>query len=147
MSVHRTALGGGSSAGPAGGEASHVETLRCELPVGGAACGTARGRLRGQFADQLPCSTAADAELVLTELVANAVAASADVGIVMLTIRLISSALLIEVFDESEALPSPRCADDLSENGRGLQLVEVLTQSWGWHPVANGKIVWGLFLL
>jgi anti-sigma regulatory factor (Ser/Thr protein kinase) len=30
----------------------------------------------------------------------------------------------------------------LAENGRGLLLVELLADSWGWRPENGGKLVW-----
>ena len=149
MSVHRTAWGIESSADPAIGLEGplHAAALYCDLPISNTACRSARGHLRRHLGDQLSCSIAADAELVLTELVANAVAASMDGDVIKLAVQLTGGVLLIAVFDESEAPPKPSDADELSEDGRGLRLVEGLTQTWGWHPVAGGKIVWGLILL
>jgi hypothetical protein len=43
--------------------------------------------------------------------------------------------------------PVPREADWVAESGRGLHLVESFSQSWGWHPVAVGKVVWAVFEL
>jgi anti-sigma regulatory factor (Ser/Thr protein kinase) len=30
----------------------------------------------------------------------------------------------------------------LAENGRGLLLVDLLADSWGWRPENGGKLVW-----
>lgn len=41
-------------------------------------------------------------------------------------------------------------ADDQSESGRGLFLVEAFSDSWGWEAVggtSTGKVVWALFRL
>ncbi|MBF9070190.1 ATP-binding protein [Streptacidiphilus fuscans] len=51
------------------------------------------------------------------------------------------------VTDPCENGPVPREADWVAESGRGLHLVESFSQSWGWHPVAVGKVVWAVFEL
>jgi hypothetical protein len=49
------------------------------------------------------------------------------------------------VSDPSTDGPVAREADFIAESGRGLHLVDSFSQSWGWHPVAAGKVVWALF--
>jgi hypothetical protein len=49
------------------------------------------------------------------------------------------------VSDPSERGPVPREADWIAESGRGLHLVESFSQSWGWHPISVGKVVWAVF--
>ncbi len=49
------------------------------------------------------------------------------------------------VSDPSTSGPVAREADFIAESGRGLHLVDSFSQSWGWHPVAAGKVVWALF--
>ncbi|WP_370093818.1 ATP-binding protein [Streptacidiphilus sp. MAP12-20] len=51
------------------------------------------------------------------------------------------------VTDPCEEGPVPREADWIAESGRGLHLVESFSQSWGWHPIAVGKVVWAVFEL
>ncbi|MEY9846761.1 ATP-binding protein [Streptacidiphilus sp. MAP5-3] len=51
------------------------------------------------------------------------------------------------VTDPCENGPVPREADWVAESGRGLHLVESFSQSWGWHPVTVGKVVWAVFEL
>jgi hypothetical protein len=88
----------------------------------------------------------ADAVLVVTELVANAVAVSSDSASIGLLAHLVGPELLVEVFDRSSDVPRARCTDPLmlDEDGRGLLLVAELTRAWGWHPVTGGKVVWAL---
>ncbi|MFI9157932.1 ATP-binding protein [Kitasatospora aureofaciens] len=86
-------------------------------------------------------SSIADAELALVELISNAwrhgrtpspaVAISAEGG----TVRVV-------VADRSSELPQRRVFNELSESGRGLQLVEGLTHRWGAEPLKLGKRVW-----
>ncbi|MEV6971857.1 ATP-binding protein [Kitasatospora sp. NPDC093806] len=52
--------------------------------------------------------------------------------------------LRVEVADASQAAPAPRHAgpDCDATNGRGLELVELLCDRWGWYPDGSGKRVW-----
>lgn len=97
-------------------------------------------------------------ELVVSELVTNAVSASVDKnqrphytdghGPACVHLRLSTDrrTVLVEVWDENFRPPEPNqaCLDD--ESGRGLMLVEALTERWGWDLPASGrgKIVWAL---
>ena len=97
-------------------------------------------------------------ELVVSELVTNAVRASADhdgrprysadSGLACIHLRLSTdgTAALLEVWDENSGLPAPTRADLDDESGRGLLLVEALAARWGWdlHPSGRGKVVWAL---
>jgi two-component sensor histidine kinase len=48
----------------------------------------------------------------------------------------------VEVADASRAAPAPRHAAGDATNGRGLELVEMLCDRWGWYPDGSGKRVW-----
>ncbi|QMU76062.1 ATP-binding protein [Streptacidiphilus sp. PB12-B1b] len=56
-----------------------------------------------------------------------------------------SPQVVCAVSDPSTSGPVAREADFIAESGRGLHLVDSFSQSWGWHPVAAGKVVWALF--
>ncbi|WP_042419887.1 ATP-binding protein [Streptacidiphilus anmyonensis] len=80
--------------------------------------------------------------------------AVADVAVAELPAPLIRLSLVrnepqvvCAVSDPSERGPVPREADWIAESGRGLHLVESFSQSWGWHPIAVGKVVWAVFEL
>jgi two-component sensor histidine kinase len=82
------------------------------------------------------------AELLVSELVTNAVRyAQGKIGL-----RLVKEdqarALFCEVLDDSAALPRLRHPDDSDERGRGLQVVSQLAQRWGARRAAAGKVVW-----
>ncbi|MFD3584143.1 SpoIIE family protein phosphatase [Streptomyces sp. NPDC058683] len=78
-------------------------------------------------------------ELIVSELVTNAVRHSTD----PIGLRLIQhQALTCEVFDTSECLPRPSRAHPTDENGRGLFLVAQLSRRWDSRPVSGGKVVW-----
>lgn len=98
------------------------------------------------------------AELVVSELVTNAVSASVDEdqrphytdghGAACVRLRLSTDrrVVLVEVWDGNVMPPEPNQAGLDDESGRGLMLVEALAERWGWDLAANGrgKIVWAL---
>ena len=55
-------------------------------------------------------------------------------------------AALVEVWDENARLPEPAKPSLADESGRGLMLVDALTERWGWElpQSGRGKIVWAL---
>jgi hypothetical protein len=86
-------------------------------------------------------------ELIASELATNVVQASSDpVGnprydpdgrLPLIWLRLLSDRqkVMLEVWDNLPAAlgaPVTRHADDEDESGRGLDMVEVLSEDWGW---------------
>jgi Histidine kinase-like ATPase domain len=95
----------------------------------------------------------ADATLIVAELAANAVshtvppAANSEPGGEFLGLRLLRrpGEVICAVLDPSDAAPALVRPDSLEEGGRGLQLVDALSDVWGWSPVAGrGKAVWAI---
>jgi anti-sigma regulatory factor (Ser/Thr protein kinase) len=91
----------------------------------------------------------ASAELLVTELVTNAVAAlrsAGQVAPVRLWLLADRTRVLILVWDASLRPPVPVNAGHDAENGRGLLLVAALSQEWDWYfpPHTGGKVVWAL---
>ncbi|MFF6774672.1 ATP-binding protein [Streptomyces sp. NPDC012637] len=81
------------------------------------------------------------AALALTELVANVVRHVPGRRCTVLILRE-PFGLRVEV---SDAVPGPviaKAADPLAEAGRGLVLVEAVTDRWGCTETALGKTVW-----
>jgi anti-sigma regulatory factor (Ser/Thr protein kinase) len=79
------------------------------------------------------------AELLVSELVTNAVRyAQGQIGLRLV----LEGGLVIEVLDDSAALPRLRHPDDQDERGRGLQVVSQIAQRWGARRAVSGKIVW-----
>lgn len=79
------------------------------------------------------------AELLVSELVTNAVRYAQG----KITLRLVlEGGLVIEVLDESAALPRLRHPDDSDERGRGLQVVSQVAARWGARRAVSGKVVW-----
>jgi len=91
------------------------------------------------------------AELLVSELVTNAVRTSAalpEAQHSLPTVRMWLSAdherVLVQVWDADHQLPVPEQPDPDAERGRGLLLVESLSEAWGaYRPQRSiGKIVW-----
>ena len=100
-------------------------------------------------------STAEAAELIVSELVTNAVRFSgdpartlryserADAGLIALSLRHFPDGLLIEVYDTDSNPPVLCAADDDAENGRGLMLIDALAKDWSYFfPPGGGKVVY-----
>ncbi|MFF9201762.1 ATP-binding protein [Streptomyces sp. NPDC014986] len=92
-----------------------------------------------------------DAALVMTELAANAVthAAPRCAGVpdIRLGFRLEPAHLLLTVSDPDDhapvRAPGAGSAAGLEEHGRGLCIVDALSEAWGWMPTPPaGKTVW-----
>lgn len=83
-----------------------------------------------------------DAELVVTELVENAVR-HGHTGCEV-TVELSERGLRIAVRDGSAALPRRVTRGSTEPGGRGLLLVERLSRAWGFELAGSGKIVWAL---
>jgi hypothetical protein len=100
-------------------------------------------------------------QLLVSELTTNVVRAStdkagqlcydADGKLPLLWVRLLSDGvrLMIEVWDTLPAMfgaPTVRHADWDDESGRGLEMIEMLSEDWGWETVPgwSGKRVWAI---
>jgi len=92
------------------------------------------------------------AELLVTELVTNAVKASramTQAFPVRLWLASDSAQVLILVSDASPEPPVRMDTSDEAENGRGLMLVEAISEQWGWYfrEDNDGKVVWATMRL
>jgi anti-sigma regulatory factor (Ser/Thr protein kinase) len=82
-------------------------------------------------------------ELVADELITNALIHTEGAAIV--TLRVLTDGdrrLRVEVEDSSSALPRRREAGESGVSGRGLLLVDLLTDVWGVEARGGGKCVW-----
>ena len=104
-----------------------------------------------------------DAELIIAELVVNAVrhglrtaprAVAAGVpgapgvaaasALRLCLLRRVGEVMLA-VTDPSNEAPTPRAPGWTGESGRGLQIVGALSYVWGWSPIeGRGKAVWAV---
>jgi len=88
-------------------------------------------------------------ELLLTELMTNAVKASQSLEWpfpVRLWLLSDKARILILVWDANHQPPVRMDAGEEAEGGRGLLLVEALSDQWNWYdpPEKGGKMVWAL---
>lgn len=101
------------------------------------------------------------AELIASELTTNVVRAATDEdgkprydesgSLPLLWLRILSDRmqLMVEVWDnipDELGAPTIRYANELDESGRGLDIVDTLSDEWGWESVPgwHGKRVWAL---
>ena len=115
-------------------------------------------RYTRSFLDSCPGineDTAGTAELLVSELVTNAVrfagnptrtlrySERANASLISLSIRHFREGLLIEVYDTDTNPPIRYQADEYAESGRGLMLVEALSKEWSYFfPPGGGKVVY-----
>jgi Histidine kinase-like ATPase domain len=104
-----------------------------------------------------------DAELIIAELVVNAVrhglraapqavasgatGAPGAAGASALRLCLLRRVgeVMLAVTDPSNEAPTPRAPGWTGESGRGLQIVGALSYVWGWSPIeGRGKAVWAV---
>lgn len=84
--------------------------------------------------------------LIVSELVTNAVAHTQ--GEVRLDLTLAGDRFRVAVSDSSPRTPvKPASVDWEATGGRGLLLVEAMSEAWGSVPLSGGKQVWGEVLL
>jgi Signal transduction histidine kinase len=102
-----------------------------------------------------PGDLAEAAELIVSELVTNAVRASTapdgrprydGTGMPVVVLRLASDRfkLLVEVWDVIPGAPAAAHPGPDDESGRGLMLVAAQCDRWSWQTVPGwpGKVVW-----
>ncbi|MDW4910580.1 SpoIIE family protein phosphatase [Streptomyces sp. ADMS] len=118
-------------------DAGHVRVW--DLPADFEVVAEARRRAVTQLEEWGLEEAAFVTELVVSELVTNAIRYGAD----PIQLRLIHDRTLIcEVSDGSSTSPHLRRARIFDEGGRGLLLVAQLTTSWGTRHTRNGKTIW-----
>ena len=127
------------------GMTQYVHEITMQLVGGQQAAQRARAFAHGVLsAWRLPPLRREDIQLVVSELVANAVVHAREP--MRLRLRHTTRHLIVEVFDSDEHLPRRRQADREAEGGRGLQLVARLADRWGARRIRwegrSGKAVW-----
>ena len=104
-----------------------------------AAPGRARRLARGALADWGLEELTDSVELLVSEVVTNAVRYTSR----PITLRLLRTEVLrCEVGDDVPQLPRLRQARATDEGGRGLYLVNRLARRWGATRLSTGKVVW-----
>jgi anti-sigma regulatory factor (Ser/Thr protein kinase) len=107
-----------------------------------------RGHVRAVALEWGLAELADTAELLASELVTNAIQASAKLRtaqtpVVRVWVTSDGICMIIHVWDASTAMPirqATTAADD--EGGRGLLLAETLSKDWGTYRKTEGKVVW-----
>ncbi|MDB1090113.1 ATP-binding protein [Streptomyces sp. ACA25] len=118
---------------------------RFRVPAVDAAAAEARRRVLLQLsAWRAPVETCDNAQLVVSELVTNALrhTASRTVGC---ELEIMGKLLRVAVTgDGSGPTERPACATEDDEGGRGLLLVCALSEGWGVQPCDDGRghVVW-----
>lgn len=94
-----------------------------------------------------------NASIVVSEMLANAVRhgldSPADLPLptrpLWLGLLRRGACVLCTVSDPGSEVPVVREPDYLAENGRGLHIIDSVSESWGWTPPdAAGKSVWAM---
>ena len=78
--------------------------------------------------------------VAVSELVTNSVLHAASTTRVVVVVD--RDCVRIEVHDADATLPVPRHPDPDTVTGRGLLLVDALTDRWGAERTGGGKVVW-----
>ncbi|MGH3279492.1 MAG: ATP-binding protein [Trebonia sp.] len=130
----------------------------CPLSRGPQSARAARRLTRNTLRDWGLAFLAEDAETIVGEFVANALthatAVMSDVPLSRkqaaesrLGLRLFrrTGEVVCAVLDPSDSAPVLKVPGSIEESGRGLQMVDALSDVWGWSPVAGrGKAVWAI---
>jgi serine phosphatase RsbU (regulator of sigma subunit)/anti-sigma regulatory factor (Ser/Thr protein kinase) len=110
-----------------------------DLPTDPSVVADARARAARQLADWGLEDITYTTELLVSELVTNAIRHAHE----PVQLRIILDGVLsCEVFDGSSSAPQLRRADRYDEDGRGLMLVAQLAERWGTRHTGSGKIIW-----
>ena len=132
----------------------HLWPLRSYLELGAlpTAVPCARLHVRHLLREWGLNGLATDSELLTSELVTNAVKATAGQQQAAIRLRLSgdSARVLVEVWDADPQPPAPKdlgeggTPDPEEEGGRGLFLVAALSARWNWYLTEDpeGKVVW-----
>ncbi|MEZ0091116.1 SpoIIE family protein phosphatase [Streptacidiphilus sp. EB129] len=116
-----------------------TSTASWTLPAEPTAASGARRLVRATLAEWDLSTLLDTTELLVSELVTNAVRYSeAPIGLRLTRSR----TLLVEVADPLPDPPRERESAGTDEGGRGLQLVHRLAKRWGTRAEGDGKVVW-----
>ncbi|MFE0822271.1 SpoIIE family protein phosphatase [Streptomyces sp. NPDC058847] len=110
-----------------------------QVPNDPAAVGEIRSQVTRRLAEWGLDELAFTTELILSELVTNAIRYGGET----VQVRVVRDrSLICEVFDSSSTSPHLRYAAITDEGGRGLFLVAQLAERWGTRYTPAGKIIW-----
>ncbi|GAA1502633.1 SpoIIE family protein phosphatase/ATP-binding protein [Streptomyces albidochromogenes] len=110
-----------------------------DVPHDPSAVAEVRASVTGKLAEWGLVEEAFTTELILSELVTNAIRYAAG----PIRVRLIRDrSLICEVADGSSTSPHLRQAANTDEGGRGLFLVAQFADRWGTRYTGDGKVIW-----
>lgn len=115
--------------------------VRTQLPADESAPAQARALVRDAFCSLHVGGLFDEAELLVSEVVTNA----ARHGGPPITVEISCEAeagLMVRVSDGGTAAPVRRTPAPEDEGGRGVALVDVISDAWGIEPTEVGKQVW-----
>lgn len=104
-----------------------------------------RELVRRAFSDWAMADRIDDGMTVISEMTSNAIKAAAGQTIEIRVSLTEDRRPLLEVWDPSPLEPEVADPDELSENGRGLHIIDILSGGWCGHRKAAhgiGKVVW-----
>lgn len=120
--------------------------FRTAFPADISIVGSMRHVVEDRLAEWNVAKAADGAALATHELMANAVrhGCRSRSDMITLTMKCTAEELCISVHDPSSRLPEPGRASEIDESGRGLELVEAISDRWGTEPApdGSGKRVW-----
>ncbi|MEU2052320.1 SpoIIE family protein phosphatase [Streptomyces bungoensis] len=123
------------------------EVAEWDVPRDPAAVGPVRAACSRRLTEWGLEHVAFTAELILSELITNAIRYAAEPIAVRLLRRVpkndsAGGTLIIEVSDGSSTSPRLRRAKVTDEGGRGLFLVARFAERWGTRYTSTGKVIW-----
>ncbi|MFI9028366.1 SpoIIE family protein phosphatase [Streptomyces sp. NPDC053560] len=117
-----------------------ADVAEWRLPIAAGEVSRARRLARDQLAVWGLESASDTAELLVSEVVTNAVRHAHTQHVVLRLVR--TDALLCEVSDDDHSLPQLLNVKEDDEFGRGLRVVSRLAREWGTSRTSTGKTVW-----
>ena len=120
---------------------------RLQLPSDARAVRAAREHLRDTLGAWDLAETVDAAELVVSELVTNALVHTGCPAALTLRHEIGESLLCVGVEDLSTQHPRPRESGEEATGGRGMHIVDLIAQRWWVAPRGDGKTVWADLLV
>jgi anti-sigma regulatory factor (Ser/Thr protein kinase) len=113
-----------------------------DLDPSGFAPAQARRMVREFVSPLVPADVAHTAELLVSELVTNAITHGS--GVVRVSVECADHCLSVTVGDDEPTTPEVQPERLMSMGGRGLRMMESLASAWGVSPrqTGPGKDVW-----
>ena len=132
------------------GRVEPLQVVRTELPSNPHAASAARRVVAAALHRAGHDDLVDTATLLVSEVVTNALRHGG--GPREMLVEVGADGIAVGVTDGSQQPPREEPGDGpgavrvvdggLAENGRGLVLVDLLADSWGWRPEPDGKLVW-----